>query len=64
LAADGLGYRVHGIIGILLRAIRRQQRAPGQVLSLLRGLPANSTLHIRSDLLRDIIAQVESEAAA
>lgn len=64
LAADGLGYRVHGTIGILLRAIRRQQRTPDQVLSILRGLPTNSTLHIRSDLLRDIIAQAESETAA
>jgi predicted nucleic acid-binding protein len=63
LAADGLGYCVHGTIGILLRAIRRQQRTPDRVLSILRGLPANSTLHIRSDVLWDIIAQVESEAA-
>lgn len=64
LAADGLGYRVHGTIGILLRAIRRQRRTPEQVLSILRGLPTNSTLHIRPDMLRDIIAQVESETAA
>jgi predicted nucleic acid-binding protein len=64
LAAGGLGYRVHGTIGILLRAIRRQQRTPNQVMSILRGLPANSTLHIRPDLLQDIIEQVESETAA
>jgi predicted nucleic acid-binding protein len=64
LAANGLNYRVHGTIGILLRAIRRQQRTPGEVLSILHGLPANSTLYIRPDLLLEIIAEVENEAAA
>jgi len=61
LAARGLGYRVHGSIGILLRAIRRQQRTPHEVLSLLRDLPSRSTLHIRADLLEEIIARGESE---
>jgi predicted nucleic acid-binding protein len=61
LAAKGLGYQVHGSIGILLRAIRRQQRALHEVLSLLRDLPSRSTLHIRPDLLEEIIARVESE---
>jgi len=61
LAARGLGYRVHGSIGILLRAIRRQQRTPHEVLSLLRDLPSRSTLHIRADLLEEVIARVESE---
>jgi predicted nucleic acid-binding protein len=63
LAAKGLGYQVHGSIGILLRAIRRQQRALHEVLSLLRDLPSRSTLHIRPDLLEEIIVQVESEIA-
>jgi predicted nucleic acid-binding protein len=63
LAANGLGYRAHGSIGILLRAIRRQQRTPGEVLSILRDLPIRSTLHIRSDLLQEIIAQVEGRMA-
>lgn len=63
LAADGLGYRAHGSIGILLRAIRRQRRTPGEVLSILRDLPIRSTLHIRSDLLQEIIAEVESGMA-
>ena len=60
LAAKGSGYQVHGSIGILLRAIRRQQRTPFEVLSTLRDLPSRSTLHIRPDLLEEIIAQVES----
>jgi predicted nucleic acid-binding protein len=62
LAAEALGYRVHGSIGILLRAIRREQRSPRQVLSILHDLPARSSLHIRPDLLQMIIREVEGNA--
>ena len=61
VAAKGLGYRTHGSIGILLRAIRRQQRTPHEALSLLRDLPSRSTPHIRPDLLAEIVAQVEND---
>jgi dTDP-4-dehydrorhamnose 3,5-epimerase-like enzyme len=54
-------YQVHGSIGILLRAIRRQQRTSEEVLSLLQGLPSRSILHVRPGLLHEIIARVESE---
>lgn len=60
LAAVTLGYRVHGTIGILLRAIRRQQRARDEILIILRQLPGHSTLHIRPSLLQEIIAKLES----
>ena len=63
LAAKGLGYHVHGSIGVLLRAIRRQQRAPHDVLSILRSLQSRSTLHVRPGLLVEIIARVEGEIA-
>ncbi len=63
LAAKGLGYRVHGTVGILLRAIRRRQREPREVLSLLQDLSSRSTLHIRPHLLAEIIARVEAETA-
>lgn len=62
LAAQGLGYRVHGSIGILLRAIRREHRTRHEVSSLLRHLPVRSSLHIRPDLLEEIILRVESGA--
>ena len=61
LAAETLSYRVHGSIGILLRAIRRRQRTHDEVLTILRNLPAQSTLYIRPGLLREIIAQVENQ---
>ena len=61
LAGEVLRYRVHGSIGILLRTIRRQQRTPHQVLSILRDLPARSSLHIRPALLEEIISQVKGQ---
>jgi len=59
LAGEGLGYRVHGTIGVLLRAIRRQQRTAGEIESTLRAFPNRSSLYIRSELLQEIITQVE-----
>lgn len=59
LAATTLGYRVHGTIGILLRAIRRQQRTRAEVLTTLRSLPVKSTLRVRAELLQGIIAELE-----
>jgi len=61
LAAESLGYKAHGSIGILLRAIRRQQRTRREVLVVLQNLPAQSSLHIRLDLLQRIITRVENE---
>lgn len=61
LAAESLGYEAHGSIGLLLRAIRRQQRTRRQVLVTLRSVPTQSSLHIRPELLQSIITQVETE---
>lgn len=61
LAAEHLGYRVHGTIGVLIRAIRRGQREPAEVVALLREIPHRSTLFIRPGLLQDIIRQIEDE---
>jgi predicted nucleic acid-binding protein len=60
LAAKVLGFKVHGSIGILLRAIRRGHRARFEILTLLRELPVRSSLHLRPSLLLDIIAEVET----
>ncbi len=59
LAATTLGLRVHGTIGILLRAIRRQQRTRDEVLEILRNLPSNSTLHIKASLIQEIIDRLK-----
>lgn len=59
LASKALGFRSHGSLGVLLRAIRRGLRTPAEVASLLRRVRFASTLHIRENLLRDVLKQVE-----
>lgn len=61
LAANRRDFNVHGSLGILIRAIRRNQRSPEEVVTLLRDIPRRSSLHIRPDLLADIIDRVEAE---
>jgi len=61
LAAFTLGYRVHGTIGILLRAIRRNQRTTDEVVAIMRNLARQSTLHIRAQLLEEIVGRLEDE---
>jgi predicted nucleic acid-binding protein len=59
LVAEHFEYEVHGTIGIIVRALRRQQRTKRQVLNLLRALPRRSTLFIQAKLLASIIEQVK-----
>jgi predicted nucleic acid-binding protein len=59
LAAQSLQLPVHGTIGILVRAIRRQQKTRDEVITLLRSLPVVSTLYIRQSFLEEIIREVE-----
>jgi predicted nucleic acid-binding protein len=60
LSAQALGLRTHGSLGVLLRSIRLGRRKRAEVLSILRGIPTRSTLHIRANLLQEIVEQVES----
>ena len=59
LAAGNLGIVTHGTIGILVRAIRRNQRTKPEILALLRMLPDRSTLHLKRSLLNSVIEEVE-----
>jgi predicted nucleic acid-binding protein len=61
LAAQQLGYRVHGTIGVLLRSVRRGQLSAVQVRTLLLEIPTRSSLHIRPALMADIMAQFRAE---
>ena len=61
LAAQQLGYRVHGSVGILLRAVRRHQFSGAEVLARLQAIPQRSSLHIRPALLDEIIARLQQE---
>ena len=62
LAATSLGIQARGTIGILIRAIRRNQRTKPQVLELLRSLPTSSTMHLKRSLLDTVIREVDQQA--
>ena len=59
LAAGNLGIRVHGTIGILIRAVRKGLRTKTIVLDILRSIPNRSSLHLKPSLLETVIKQVE-----
>jgi predicted nucleic acid-binding protein len=60
LAAESLGFKVHGTLGILIRAFRLGMRTTSETLSTLRAIPTSSSLHVRLSLLEEIITQVEN----
>ena len=62
LAARNRRVAVHGTLGVLLRSIRRNQRTASEILEVLHALPLRSTLHIKRELLDEIIRQVEELA--
>jgi len=61
LVATKLGYNVHGTIGVLIRAIRRDLMKPEEVVVTLKRIPLKSTLHIKASLLKEVILRVEQE---
>lgn len=61
IAAKAMGIRAYGTIGILVRAIRRKQKTPGEVISLLEQVSKKSTLFIRESLVREIIDKIQDE---
>ena len=61
LAAKASGIRAYGTLGVLIRAIRRRQLSPADVVRLLEQIPARSTLFIRKSLLREIIEKIKGE---
>lgn len=61
LASEGLGYKVHGTIGIILRSIRKKVRTPREVVELLNKIPKKTTLFLRPALLEDVIQKVKDE---
>lgn len=58
LVAERLGFEAHGTIGVVVRALRREQRTKRQVLNLLRAVPKRTTLFIEVRLLDDVIEEV------
>jgi predicted nucleic acid-binding protein len=62
LAAEGLGLRVHGTIGVILRSLRTARRTADQVVELLQAIPVRSSLHIRRHLLDEAIRQARERS--
>lgn len=62
LAAKSLGYRTHGTIGLLLRAIRRHLRSRDEVIEILEELPDRSSLHIQKALLEEVLEQLRKSS--
>jgi predicted nucleic acid-binding protein len=61
LVAAQLGYKVHGTIGVLIRAIRRGLMKPAEVIDVLNAFPLSSTLHIKASLLEEVISRLKQE---
>jgi predicted nucleic acid-binding protein len=61
LVAEKHGFRVHGTIGVLIRAIRIGLISPEKLVEIIKSIPVKSTLHIKSALLHDIVSQVKFE---
>ena len=60
LAAEALRIRVHGSIGVLLRAVRLGRRTREQVLETLSALNERCSLHVRPALLAEVIESLRS----
>jgi predicted nucleic acid-binding protein len=59
LAAEQIGIRVHGTLGVLLRSMRLGRRSKTELLASLGHIPSKTTLFIRPSLLEEIVQQVE-----
>jgi predicted nucleic acid-binding protein len=61
MVAERMGFRVHGTIGVIVRTIRRGQKSPEEVLSIISSIPSRSTLFIKSELLKEITLRIKKE---
>lgn len=61
LAAKALDIEFYGTLGLLVRTIRRQQMTKEQVIDVLRKLPEQSSLHLKSTLLQQVIQCVMAQ---
>lgn len=59
--AERMGFKVHGSIGIITRAIRRRQLTPIEVIQILSEIPIRSSLYIKTALLQEVIKKITVE---
>jgi len=60
LAAEALQIRVHGSIGVLVRAARMGRRTRDQVIATLESLGERSSLHVRPALISEVVRSIRS----
>lgn len=61
LAAEQMGNKAHGTIGLLIRLVRQNYREPADVIRLLEQVTTKSTLHISIKLLGEVIQRLKHE---
>jgi predicted nucleic acid-binding protein len=61
MVAERMGFKVHGTIGVIVRSLRRGQKSPEEVLSILSQIPSRSTLFIKSSLLKEIALRIKED---
>jgi len=61
VAAEERGFRVHGTIGLIIRAARKGHKTRLEVIDLLRSIPQKSSLYIKPALLSEIISSLVNE---
>src|SRR3990167_8721128 len=63
MACQTIHVQTHGTLGLLLRAVRLQLRTAQEILGILESIPEKSSLHIRPEFLKSVIAQARQEWA-
>lgn len=61
MVAERMGFRVHGTVGVIVRAIRCGRKSPEEVLAIIGSIPLRSTLFIKSVLLTEIEDRIKKE---
>jgi predicted nucleic acid-binding protein len=61
IAAQERGFKVHGSIGLIVRAARKGRRTRHEVIDILCALPRRSSLYIKPALLDEIISSISEE---
>jgi len=61
VAAEELGCKLHGTIGLILRSVRCGRRTLANAISLLEAIPTRSTLHLKPSLLAQVIQLARQE---
>lgn len=61
LVAKGMGYRVHGTVGVLLLALQHGRSSKRRVINLLRAIPRKSSLHMQKRFLDSVIRGVQEK---